>query len=92
MEPIVEGKAAVSGDQPDHGGGPKYFVNIEGTEYEWPRNSITFEEIAQKGGWAASEGVIEIDADNNERTLKPEDVVDIKPGHGFAKKVKWKRG
>jgi hypothetical protein len=77
---------------PDQGQGPKYFVNIEGTEYEWPKSSISTEEIAQKGGWAAAEGVVEIDADNVERTMKPGETVEIKPGHGFSKKVKWKRG
>jgi hypothetical protein len=72
--------------------GPKYFVNIEGVEYEWDRASITPEEIARLGGWDASVGVIEIDADNNERTLTPGEQVELKPGHGFAKKIKFRRG
>lgn len=72
--------------------GPKFFVNIEGTEHEWPRATITPEEIAGLGGWEASVGVIEIDADNNERTLTPGQEVELKPGHGFAKKIKFRRG
>ena len=72
--------------------GPKYFVNIEGTKHEWPRDTITTEEIAQLGGWDPAIGVIEIDKDNNERTLQPGEVVQLKPGQGFAKKVRWKRG
>lgn len=74
----------------DHG--PKYFINIEGVEHPWATATITTEEIASLGGWDPSQGVIEIDPDNNERTLVPGEVVDLKPGHGFAKRVRWKRG
>lgn len=78
----------------DNGGGkgPKYQINIEDTLYPWDRDTITTEEIIQLGGWQASQGVIEIDKDNNERTLKPGEVIDLKPGQGFSKKIKWKRG
>ena len=72
--------------------GPKFFVNIEGTEYPWDKDTITTEEIITLGGWDPSLGVIEIDKDNNERTLQPGEVVDLKPGHGFSKKIRWKRG
>jgi hypothetical protein len=74
----------------DHG--PKYFVDIEGTIHPWPRNTISREEIAELGGWDVSAGVIEIDADNKERTLAPGEIVELKPGQGFSKKIKWKRG
>jgi Multiubiquitin len=87
---IVVERGHGGGDQ--SGGGPKYFVSIEGQEYPWPKDTITFEEIANLGGWQPSEGVIEIDKDNNERTLHPGEVVQLKPGHGFSKKVRWKRG
>lgn len=74
------------------GHGPKYFIDIEGTIHEWPSPTITTEQLAQLGGWDVSAGVIEIDRDNNERTLAPGEVIELKPGHGFAKKVRWKRG
>lgn len=72
--------------------GPKFQVDIEGTLYDWDRDTITTEEIASLGGWDPSVGVIEIDKDNNERTLEPGAIVELKPGQGFAKKVKFKRG
>jgi hypothetical protein len=72
--------------------GPKYFVDIEGTLHPWDRDTITTEEIVALGGWDPSQSVIEVDKDNVERTLAPKEVIDLKPGHGFAKKVKWKRG
>jgi hypothetical protein len=69
-----------------------YFVDIEGTVHLWPSETITTEEIIALGGWPSSQGVIEIDRDNNERTLQPGQVIHLKPGHGFAKKVRFKRG
>src|ERR1051325_8811540 len=78
--------------QKDRDKGPKFFVNIEGTIHEWDSPTITTEQIAQLGGWDAATGVIAIDADNNEQTLAPGQAVQLKPGQGFAKKVRWKRG
>ena len=70
---------------------PKYFVTVEGVEHAWNQSTITTEQIAALGGWAA-EGVIEIDKDNVEHTLAVGEVIKLKSGHGFAKKVHWKRG
>jgi hypothetical protein len=72
--------------------GPKFFVNIEGQLHPWDSPTITTEEIASLGGWDPSIGVIEIDKDNNERTLQPGEIVELKPGQGFAKKIRFKRG
>ena len=73
--------------------GPKYFIDIEGKIYEWNEETITTEQIAKLGGWDPASGVIEIDLKTNtERTLKPGEVVKLKPGMGFAKKVLFKRG
>lgn len=69
----------------------KYFINIEGNKHEWPRETITTEEIAHLGGWV-NEGVIEIDEHNVERTLSAGEVIHLKPGMGFAKKIRWQRG
>ena len=74
------------------GKGPRFFLCIEGTEYPWSEPVISTEEIAELGGWDASVGVIEVDRDNNERTLSPGEIVELKPGHGFGKKHTWKRG
>jgi len=76
----------------DESQGPKYFIDVEGTIHPWPRSTITREEIIELGGWDPSLGVIEIDADNNETTLTPGQIVELKPGQGFSKKIKWKRG
>lgn len=73
--------------------GPKYFINIEGKETPWDKDTITTEEIISLGGWELNLGAIEINLkDNTERTLQPGEVVTIKPGHGYSKKVRYKRG
>lgn len=76
----------------NHETGPKYQIDIEGTLHPWDTDTITTEQIARLGGWDLSQGVVVIDKDNNERTLQPGEVVELKPGMGFAKKVKFKRG
>jgi hypothetical protein len=87
-------EANVKGENadPENGNGPKYILNIEGNDVPWYQDTITTEQIAHLGGWDVSQGVIEVDKDNNERQLKPGEIIDIKPGHGFGKKHKWKRG
>jgi hypothetical protein len=72
--------------------GPKYRIDIEGVLHDWDHDTITTEDIIRLGGWDASQGVMVIDKDNNERTLQPGEVIELKPGMGFAKKVKFKRG
>jgi hypothetical protein len=80
-------------DNDKKGQGPKYFVNIEGTEHQWEDATITTEEIMELGGWEPNLGAIIIDLKTNtERTLSAGEIVEIKPGQGFARKVTFKRG
>lgn len=72
--------------------GPKFFLDIEGELKPWEKETITTEEVINLGGWDPSLGAILIDKDNNERTLQPGEVVELKPGMGFSKKVRFKRG
>lgn len=78
--------------KPGPGSGPPYYVNLEGREVPWPEPTITTEELAKLGGWDVAQGVIEIDRDNTERTLAAGERVELKPGYGFAKKVRFRRG
>lgn len=70
----------------------RFCVNTEGTEHPWDRPRITTEEIARLGGWDPAQGVIEVLADNTERTLAPGEVVLLQPGLAFCRRVRWKRG
>ncbi len=76
----------------DEDQGPKFTLDIEGTLKPWNGATITTEQIIGLGGWDPSQGAILIDADNSERTLQPAEVVDLKPGLGFSKKIRFKRG
>lgn len=72
--------------------GPKYILDIEGELKEWYQDTITTEQIIELGGWDPSLGAMLIDKDNNERTLSPGEIIELKPGMGFSKKVHFKRG
>lgn len=74
------------------GQGPKFTIDIEGNLKPWDKDTITTEEIINLGGWDPSQGAILIDKDNNERNLQPGEIVELKPGMGFSKKIRFKRG
>ena len=79
--------------QPAAAQGPKYFINLEGAEYPWDRETVTVPEIRELAGGDPSQPVVEVNLDDNtERTLAETETVKLKPGHGFAKKVKFQRG
>ena len=72
---------------------PKYEVDIEGEFKPWNKDTITAEEVADLGGWDVSEGVVLIDLeDGTERNLQPGEEVKLRPGIGFSKKIRFKRG
>ena len=73
--------------------GPVFLLRIEGKEFQWPEPVINPAQIAKLGGWDPSQGVQQIDLATNEaRTLKPDEVVDLKELKTFAKKIGWQRG
>ena len=72
--------------------GKKFFVEIEGTEYPWDTETITVPEIRQLGNLPLDLPVIEVFPDNTEKTLDEDEVITLKPGHRFGKRVSFKRG
>jgi multiubiquitin len=73
--------------------GPKYEVNLEGDVREWPEPTISVAQIRELAGWATDQPVVIVDIKtNDERDLREDEVIDLKPGQGFSKKVKFKRG
>ena len=74
------------------GQGPKFHIDIEGTVYDWDDDTITVPQIRELGNLPIDLPVLEIDKDNNQRTLAEEEVVELKPGMGFSKKVTYQRG
>lgn len=74
------------------GQGPKYYIEIEGKEYPWDKDTITIPEIRTLGNLPSDQPIIEVDPDNNERQLAENETITLKPGHRFGKKVNYKRG
>ena len=80
-------------DRGQGGTGPKFHVNIEGKLFDWDEDTITVAQIRTLGELPANVPVEMIDLDTNEqRTLGESEVVDLRPGLGFAKKIKFQRG
>jgi hypothetical protein len=87
IEELIEAEEHKEHHHPKH-----YFVEIEGVEYPWSEDTITVPEIRRLGNLPPDQPVIEIDPDNQERTLAEGEVVYLKPGHRYGKKVRYKRG
>jgi hypothetical protein len=79
--------------KPDDKHGPKYTLDIEGTNFPWDQDTITVPQIRELGSIPADQQIQEVDLqDNTERTLTETAIVTLKPGQGFAKKVRFQRG
>jgi hypothetical protein len=73
--------------------GPKYYLDIEGSLHPWDSDTITVPQIRELGGLPTDLPVIEIDLkDNTQRTLAEDEVIQLRPGLGFSKKVLYQRG
>lgn len=71
----------------------RYAIDIEGTIYDWDEPTITVPQLRDLGGLPAGVPVLEIDLKTNEeRTLDEGEIVELKPGLGFSKKVEFRRG
>ena len=73
--------------------GPKYFLDLEGIEYPWHESSISVAQIRELAGWTTDQQVMIVNLDTNEETVVAEDTpIEVKPGHGFGRKFKFRRG
>ena len=73
--------------------GPKYEVDIEGRFYPWDSSTITVPQLRGLANIPSDQQMMVVDLQTNaERTLAEDEVIELKPGHGFAKKVKYQRG
>jgi len=73
--------------------GPKFHIDIEGTLRDWNEDTITPAQLRDLGGLPAGQLVQEIDLkDNTQRDLAEGEVVHLRPGLGFSKKVRYQRG
>lgn len=80
-------------EQRGQGKGPKFRLNIEGTVFDWNEDTITVPQIRILGSVPSNVAVEMIDLETNvQRTLSETEVVDLRPGLGFAKKIRFQRG
>lgn len=87
----LEGHSAAVAERNENAG-QKFFVNIEGREYEWDDPTITVAEIRQLGNLPPDQAVICENEEGVERTLAENEVITIKPGHRHGRAPKYKRG
>lgn len=73
--------------------GPRYVVDVEGDLKEWSSSSITPAEIRTLAGWPGDQQIVLVDDKSGEETPLEEGVpAALKPGQGFGRKIKFKRG
>jgi hypothetical protein len=73
--------------------GPKYEIDIEGKFYSWDSSTITVPRLRALAGIPADQQMMEVDLQTNtERTLAEDEIIRLKPGKGFSKKIKYQRG
>lgn len=70
----------------------KYFVNIEGTEYEWTSDRITPAQIRTLAGIPEGTALVQEDPEGNERTLVEGELIELKPGHRHGRAPRYRRG
>ncbi len=84
--------ATASGNKGSDNSGQKFYLNIEGKEYEWDKATITVPEIRQLGGIPTDQNIVVEDPEGRERTLTETEVIELKPGHRVGRAPKYKRG
>jgi len=70
----------------------KYYINIEGKEYPWDKETATVFEIRSLGNLPREFPIVEEFPNGTERTLADNDNVLLKPGHRYGRAPKFKRG
>jgi hypothetical protein len=70
----------------------KSFINIEGREYPWTKETITVSELKLVGRLPSRQQVVEEFPNGTERTLADDQMIQLKPGHRYGRAPKFKRG
>lgn len=79
-------------NKPGDNAGQKFYLNIEDTEYEWSKSTITVPELRTLGGIPTDQQIVVEDPEGGERTLLETDIITLKPGHRIGRAPKYKRG
>ena len=72
--------------------GPKYFIEVDGVEYELHQNEITGGEIMDLAGIPREQGLLELLDDGTQRKVDVNEEIELKPGQHFKKRPRFTRG
>ncbi len=72
--------------------GQKFYVNIEGTEYPWDKDTITAQDIRSLSGIPTDVAILQEAPDGTERTIGESETISLQPGHRLGRAAKYKRG
>jgi len=82
--PLAEAK-------PEHSG-KFYTLFVDGTEYSISTSKITGAQVMALAGIPMDAGLLLIEGDGTQRTVLPEEVIELGPGRRFGKAPRYKRG
>jgi hypothetical protein len=82
--------AAAAEHEQEHG--PKYFIEVDGTEYELHQDEITGGALMDIAGIPREQGVLEILDDGTQRQVGVDEEIELKPGKRFKKRPRFRRG
>jgi len=83
---------AKDNEQGRGGNGPFFTLFIDGTEYHVSEPTITGREVMALGGIAPEVGLILLLEDGTQQVVRPDDVIELKPGRRFKKAPRFNRG
>ena len=72
--------------------GKFYLVFVDDVEYKFDHTPVTGGEIMDAAGIPHAVGLVLINEDGSQTAIKPDEVIDLKPGERFKKAPRFKRG
>jgi hypothetical protein len=72
--------------------GPKYLIDFEGNDFEWTKDTITEAELRALVGIDGEKQLLIVNLDDGSESPFPAGTYELKPGHGFSRKIGFKRG
>lgn len=73
-------------------GGPPYFIEVDGREFELDEETITGGEIMDLAGIPREVGLVLLLEDGTQRQVPVDEVIELKPGRRFKKRPRFQRG
>lgn len=72
--------------------GQFYTFEVDGREFRVETPTITGAQIMALAGIPQEQGLILIEDDGTQRTVSPDEILELRPGRRFKKRPRFKRG